>query len=212
MNKRLFSLIAAFGLLTSLAFVTPSQAGTIPFTYTATITSDTLSYMDMGAGSGTVTPTAISGTQSGVANSAPSTLPASDAIGGYTYTYSGGNYPPNAYFVTGSVDVQITVTDTASGQTGIFTVVETYGNLVSSNTVPPSPSLTGSGATVMIGNYSYTLNTTSIGTNINIPGTAILIGFQYTSVPEPNSMAMLGIGMMGFFAFRRFFNKRNADV
>jgi hypothetical protein len=41
--------------------------------------------------------------------------------------------------------------------------------------------------------------------------TAAGMGLQETAVPEPTSMALLGIGMTGFLAFRRLF-KRNATV
>jgi len=40
----------------------------------------------------------------------------------------------------------------------------------------------------------------------------LYINTTLLSVPEPASMALLGIGMASFFAFRRFFNKQNANV
>lgn len=210
MSKRSLFLIAAFGLLANLAFVTPSQAGTIPFSYTVSIASNTVSVSSIGGGSGSLTPSTING--SGLANPAPSTAAASDAIGGYTYTYSGGSYPPNAIFISGVVTYDVKVTDTTSGDSATFVVMATFGNIVSSNTVPPTPALGGTGASQVLGSYKYDINATSIGTNSHVPGTAIYIGFEYTAVPEPASMALLGIGMAGFFAFRRFFNKRNSEV
>ncbi len=46
----------------------------------------------------------------------------------------------------------------------------------------------------------------------NHAGTSVSgAGFELSeSVPEPASMALLGIGMAGFFAFRRIFKRANA--
>jgi hypothetical protein len=46
-----------------------------------------------------------------------------------------------------------------------------------------------------------------------LAGAEVKIVYNYlAAVPEPASMSLLGIGMAGFLAFRRFFNRRNADV
>lgn len=50
---------------------------------------------------------------------------------------------------------------------------------------------------------------TSLGTVTN--KTALSFS-TYVAVPEPQSMAMLGIGITGLFAFRRLFNKRTVKV
>jgi len=50
------------------------------------------------------------------------------------------------------------------------------------------------------------LNGGSLGANV----TFVNQGFSSTGVPEPASMALLGIGMTGLLAFRRFFKKSSA--
>jgi len=219
MSKRSFPLIAALGLIASLAFGTPSQASSIPFTYTATVLSDSVAVTDFGTGNETFNPTAIGTSQNGVATS--SFVPASDPVGAYESVYTGGAFNPganppefNGAQIQGQVVLQITVTDTASGHTGLFDLTETYNNvLVASNLSPPVPTLTGTGQSKTIGSFDYTLSAVATGT-YNPTSTPIKVGFQYTLavVPEPASMSLLGIGMAGFFAFRRFFEKRATKV
>jgi len=207
MNKRSLFLFAAFGLLASLAFGTPTQAGSV-FTYTVSIASDTVTVIDQGLGVGTFSATALSGTQGpDTAPTAPSTAAASDPIGGYNLTYNNlGTFPSSYAQFKGDVVYDVKVTDQASGQSGIFTVTAAFNGVAYTGAGPITPSLTPS-AQLVIGEELYRLNAASIGTNVHIPGTTINVGFETSAVPEPASLALLGIGLSGLFTLRRFFKR-----
>jgi hypothetical protein len=82
--------------------------------------------------------------------------------------------------------------------------------LTSNNTTSstfPTPSTTAE-ATVMIKSIDFV---ESNGAHVT-PTASGLTFREPLAIPEPASMSLLGIGMAGFFAFRRFFSKRNADV
>jgi len=57
---------------------------------------------------------------------------------------------------------------------------------------------TGSNSPVTFSNFSFS------GTSANTSNT---VAVSSTIIPEPTSMALLGIGMSGFLAFRRFFKR-----
>jgi len=69
--------------------------------------------------------------------------------------------------------------------------------------------------TLDFGSSTTTINdpsenwTTIFGVNGSGPVTTAF-GIQETVVPEPSTMALLGIGMTGFLAFRRFFKRHAA--
>jgi hypothetical protein len=124
---------------------------------------------------------------------APSTTTATDLevvlsgpvpLTGYTVTSPAGNLPITS--VTGSGDT-ITIDFTASSAT--------KGTV---DIMVPAMGLGLTGSQIFTG-VSPAGSLTGTGLQINI-----------TSVPEPTSMALLGIGMTGFLAFRRLFKRTSA--
>jgi len=66
-----------------------------------------------------------------------------------------------------------------------------------------SETITFPGVTSILVQKDMFLNGGSLGANV----TFVNQGFSSAAVPEPASLALLGIGMTGFLAFRRFFKK-----
>jgi hypothetical protein len=58
-----------------------------------------------------------------------------------------------------------------------------------------------------INSILVTKNITLIGGNLGVSVPTVIQGFSSTTIPEPTSVALLGIGMAGFFAFRRLFKR-----
>jgi hypothetical protein len=159
MTKRSFFLTLAAGLLASVAFATPSQAGT---EYVLKAQFD-------------LTPAGSTATDITV------TLTGAVPLGMAPYTTTGGAT------ASGAGDV-ITLTFAATGAGSYVTdFMGNSGLLISAIT---SPALSG---------VVPATGVTGTGLNVTI-----------SSVPEPSSMALLGIGMTGFLAFRRLFKRTSA--
>jgi len=112
----------------------------------------------------------------------------SDAYLGIT----GGNFGG-----TGLVDVGEALLNTKGVQVGTMDAFIPGAGVSTTTLTPPVTSLLVSKDILLVGG--------SAGATVSI----INQGFSSSSVPEPTSMALLGIGMTGFLAFRRLF-KRNA--
>jgi hypothetical protein len=112
-----------------------------------------------------------------------------DAILAVTYNSFAGS--------TGSVSVGETLLNAANGAP--------VGSLVLSNPpgTPVSQTIGFDGVQSILVKKDILLIGGSLGAGISI----VDQGFSSTGIPEPASWALLGIGMTGFLAFRRFFKK-----
>jgi hypothetical protein len=166
--KRSFFLAAACGLLASLAFTAPSQAGQM-------LVTTTVSYGSLFPPSAPPTVTSFTLTYS-----VPTTSSFDDTglSGGLLVTYH--NPPPNGYS-----GVMVTVAPVGD------TVVITFASPVS----------------YFSGNFEFKTSATTPIPNPSGAPSGVLVRLSYSAVPEPPSMALLGIGMTSFLAFRRFFKR-----
>jgi len=163
MNRRSLMLSVAAGVLATLAFVTPSQAG-------SSLITTTLDWSIAGPNGPTATEVLIDYT---AIDPISSLTVKSTTFAGLTLSEPAAN----------TVAVKFDRTDTG-------TVTFTF--------------LTGVDPTTIGADYSGLGGTLA---HTPVTDLTVHIAVSYAAVPEPASMALLGIGMTGFLAFRRFFKK-----
>jgi hypothetical protein len=227
MKKRSLSLIAALGLIASLAVATPSQANSITYFSSVVANQDvpfsvsglTLPMFNMPGQILTGVTLSVDATIDGdveIYNASASTLAFTNAFVSIPVTVTG----PNG--VTASTTATANV-PSGTANPGINSFAGAVGTSTGLQAVPPGMIMMYVGA----GTFNVTLGSTAAdatsggtggGGQLFFGGTAMAGGtadVTYTymaAVPEPASMGLLGIGMAGFFAFRRFFDKRAAKV
>jgi hypothetical protein len=103
----------------------------------------------------------------------------------------------------GNTNGLASVTETIYSGTGITGPI--IGNLYIQNS-PPGP-LSSSGTFASQSTITVDKDIEAIGGSTGASLSSVTQLFSTSSTPEPASLALLGIGMTGFLAFRRFFKK-----
>jgi hypothetical protein len=125
----------------------------------------------------------------------------------------------------GTVAVDFSVTGGTATDVTLFYAADTTVSVVSSTGIGV-PTIAGNGTTSVEINFGTASSLGTILLSESGPPpvlyglSGLSVGYTKSqiqiiptgAVPEPASMALLGIGMTSFLAFRRFFNKRNSVV
>jgi hypothetical protein len=186
MSKRLL-LIAACGLLASFTLATPSQAASTLVTTSATLNQ-------------TINPPP---TYTGLV------VTYTTAAGGFTSLTLTSNGTLSSTFPAPPFTSTITLTPTPATET----VTSSYSpssfgvNLSESYSFTVPVPITMASSTVMIKSIYFVESN-----GAHVTPTHSSLTFSPLAIPEPASMSLLGIGMAGFLAFRRFFDKRYTRV
>jgi hypothetical protein len=199
MKRSLFLSLAA-GLLASLAFGTPSHAGSITYT-------------PSGGGSVTATPYDGGSATATVSHGTHGTFiaPGTVTIGSYFISATGTGFtftPPNNFTFSGgeftgqSETLAVLLTPTSGPSATVDVQVSFNGFAYAGNTsgvavsaVVTTPDM------ITLGDPEYMV-TASTNTSLHT------ITLTLSPAPEPSTMCLLGIGMAGFFTYRRLFKRR----
>jgi hypothetical protein len=226
MRRRSFLLSLAAGLLACSVAAVGARAGTVPVseaegTYNFTLVADgaghiTISYS--GALLTKINDVAIpTGSIISTFDNKMVTITSTTTSGPFT-SYTAAETSADKHYGTGVDSIQ---TATLSNTVSNGTAVQGFLNLNGSITGVLSPLLETTATTPTVYDFtpfaaggSIALTYNKVGTDFaavianggTITGTG---GFTELAVPEPASMALLGIGMTGIFALRRFLKRRS---
>jgi hypothetical protein len=155
-----------------------------------------------------------------VNGSAPTPLPLTLGIGEDILTYTPITGKPGMYLITGTGTKIISDgTNTVRIEIALMSGTAGPNMFYTSGTITSETNMAGNGlpdnynfATLIGGTTTISINEsgTDFGAILGHPGmssTPAPVTITELAVPEPTSMALLGIGMAGFFAYRRLFKR-----